>query len=686
MPIYKRSLYKRPRIIVIICSLFSIALSLVLLFLPKYPIQERPKAISGSKYVFLNYLKGDIFAWLANDTNYKMLAADDQVLRDASLWRWESAQLPWGAQLPWYELPTQMIDGLTSGEYIKEYYKALYPDLKWFDVDVDEKDWQKKASYTKQIIDNHEDVIIFEPLFEHNINYRDRNFKYRIKGDILIKQNNKIKLVEAKSVGTPMIYHAIDVKYQQEIIRRAGYDVENWIFRLGVMDKDFSLRKDDPLNQIREGMPIGKDLFIEYDFYFTSRPRDIKKAVEDGKHKSLADFLATDYQKYEEFNNFDETLLKLIDIQLMDKPPINGLKDSFNEYADSDYLQWVLYQNGVPQTNSVFAFSGDSGFSFKKKVELFQDYGYHFITDVPDVGLSPKKFKDNWSDDFYQKQKAVAPKTVKRVLQKEYWDKSEPFMLLNKISEKLKGDYQLGSKKQIIMYDFETISMPVPMSKSAWPYEQVPYQFSAHIILDVDDFDWKTGHNIEHHEWLVTKKENMVVDFWNAFSEVMRKYSTAIPVSFNKSFEVAIMNNALNSDKQDILKMDAWVNNIIIAIKDQTVDLMKFFSEKYYYHRDFHGSYSIKVIAPHFAPEINYNTLDNRVQTGEQTASQAKNWLLGLRDKFDDKGQLIKSKYYDRNHEKSNQYWNDVREPMLKYCEFDTLAMVAIFQELLKVI
>jgi hypothetical protein len=36
------------------------------------------------------------------------------------------------------------------------------------------------------------------------------------------------------------------------------------------------------------------------------------------------------------------------------------------------------------------------------------------------------------------------------------------------------------------------------------------------------------------------------------------------------------------------------------------------------------GSYSIKVVGPHFVPDISYKDLDIRVQKGDQSAKQAK--------------------------------------------------------------
>jgi predicted DNA binding CopG/RHH family protein len=50
------------------------------------------------------------------------------------------------------------------------------------------------------------------------------------------------------------------------------------------------------------------------------------------------------------------------------------------------------------------------------------------------------------------------------------------------------------------MYDFETVSQAIPRVKNMSTYEQVPYQYSIHVILDKDNFDFKSGKNIIHLE------------------------------------------------------------------------------------------------------------------------------------------------------------------------------------------
>lgn len=627
------------------------------------------KIISGSKYVFLNYLKGEVFAWLTNNTNYKNAATKDQLLRELTPWRWKQV-FPYKKTLPWYELPTQIIDGLMAGEYIKKYFINKYPNFKVFDVDEEESNWNLKSEYTKKILNDHSDVIIFEPLFEYKLN----DYSFKIKGDVLIKENEKIHLIEAKAVTVPLIYHAIDVKYQKEIIKRAGYDVDNWEFSLGIMNKEFCLE----LNSLWEI----KDLFSIWKSYFKTMPNNLQESLNQGKDFSLNEFISSKAEiEYFEFANFNETLEKLISIQLLNEPPIEGIKKTFNQYLKSDYIKWALKINGlIPK--SVFEFAGDSGFDFIKKVNLWSD-GIKLMKNASKESILPRKISENHQLMSLTNEELIKnnSKSAKRLIQKMYISKKEPFILKDKISKWIEAELPLD--KPVIMFDFETVSLAIPMIRCSKPYEQVPYQFSAHIITNPKDFDWESGKNVEHYEFL-TKSKDFYKQFWEEFVKVMFRYPDATFVSYNKSFENAIAKNALKPEKQNYISNDVFKK--IEIIKNQTIDLMDIFINRWYYHDDFNGSYSIKAVSTHFAPKIKYSNLDDRIQKGDQSALQAKIWLYGLNDKFDKKNNLILEKLYDNDTPISNKQWFSIRKSMLEYCKYDTLAMVAILQNLLKLI
>ena len=76
----------------------------------------------------------------------------------------------------------------------------------------------------------------------------------------------------------------------------------------------------------------------------------------------------------------------------------------------------------------------------------------------------------------------------------------------------------------------------------------------------------------------------------------------------------------------------------------------------------------LRVVAPYFSKgKINYKKLNN-IQKGDQSSVEAKRWVM------------------NQNSEIFKERWKKLRPDMLKYCEYDTLSMVAIFQGLKEII
>ena len=204
------------------------------------------------------------------------------------------------------------------------------------------------------------------------------------------------------------------------------------------------------------------------------------------------------------------------------------------------------------------------------------------------------------------------------------------------------------------MYDFETANLAVPLVEGGRPFQQIPYQFSVHIITNPNDYDFVTMKNVKHFEWLAKNKKTFVNDFWKELANMFLENGKGIYVSWNKSFEKTIIRDMdisdLNDDQIEILN----------KVHDETIDLRDPFSVPYYYHKDFKGSSSIKKVGPHFEKSIRYDELQN-VQKGDQSALYAKKWLTSKISEIE---------------------WEQIRNDMLIYCKYDTLLMVAILQRL----
>lgn len=195
--------------------------------------------------------------------------------------------------------------------------------------------------------------------------------------------------------------------------------------------------------------------------------------------------------------------------------------------------------------------------------------------------------------------------------------------------------------------DFETFQPAVPLFDGTWPYEQIPTQYSLHIVSGPDA-------EPEHREFLAEAgvdprrgvAERLVADI----------PAGACTIAYNMSFE-----------KGRISEMAAAFPDLaehLLSINEGMVDLIKPFQAGSYYARAMGGSNSIKAVLPALFPDdpaLDYHALDGVHNGGE--ASAAYENLASL----------------DADEEAY------MRERLLRYCELDTLAMVRVWQKLREV-
>ena len=188
--------------------------------------------------------------------------------------------------------------------------------------------------------------------------------------------------------------------------------------------------------------------------------------------------------------------------------------------------------------------------------------------------------------------------------------------------------------------DFESIAFAVPRWRGTRPYQQVPFQFSAHI-------DRGTG-ELEHAAFLSTDGEDPRGAC--AAALVMLPSEGAV-IAWNAAFErTCLLHLAQHAPEHaDALQ----------ALAARLVDLLPV-ARRHYYHRDMLGSWSIKAVLPTLAPELDYKTLD-----GAQSGLEAQELYLEALDPGTSAARHA-----------------IIRRALLNYCERDTLALVVLLERL----
>jgi CRISPR/Cas system-associated exonuclease Cas4 (RecB family) len=187
--------------------------------------------------------------------------------------------------------------------------------------------------------------------------------------------------------------------------------------------------------------------------------------------------------------------------------------------------------------------------------------------------------------------------------------------------------------------DFETIQFAIPRWIGTRPFEQVPFQFSAHIE--------QANGQLEHREFLSIDGRDPRRACAEALVELPQVGSV---IAWNASFERGCL--------LGLAKLFPDLASHLHGLADRLVDLLPVV-KRHYYHRDQRGSWSIKTVLPTIAPELAYNDLGVRSGTDAQAA-----YLQAIGSDAP----------LDRVEE--------IRLALLRYCERDTLAMQVLFHRM----
>ena len=186
--------------------------------------------------------------------------------------------------------------------------------------------------------------------------------------------------------------------------------------------------------------------------------------------------------------------------------------------------------------------------------------------------------------------------------------------------------------------DFETLGPALPVYEGTRPYAMVPFQWSDHVLHE--------DGSISHSEFLAEGGDDPRADLAEALITQLDGAATIVAYS---SYEQTCIRSLIDAlpDHQPALER-------LLAL--DWVDLLKIV-QGHYYHRDFHGSFSIKSVLPAIAPEFGYKDLE-------------------IQD-----GNLASIVFLESNHPDTKpQRREQLRGDLLAYCKRDTEAMLRVIE------
>lgn len=192
-----------------------------------------------------------------------------------------------------------------------------------------------------------------------------------------------------------------------------------------------------------------------------------------------------------------------------------------------------------------------------------------------------------------------------------------------------------------LFLDFETIKFVVPIWAGTRPYQQIPFQFSLHL-LGADG-------ELAHTAFLDLSGEDPSLRFAEA---LLQACAPAGPIFvYNKGFEGARI--------RELAERYPKYQQGLLALVPRLVDLLPI-AEQHFYHPSQQGSWSIKKVLPAMAPELRYGDLEG-VQDGNAAMDA---YLEAI-----DPRTLAERKA-------------EIEGQLLAYCRLDTFAMIRVWSVL----
>ena len=587
----------------------------------------------------------------------------------------------------------EFLDALADGGFQAEELSRLHYSP---GILIEQRDYANSLENTREILKN-TNSIIYEAAFLH-----DNLF---VRTDILVKENNIIKVIEVKaksfdstaenifktnsgSIRPEWRTYLFDLAFQKYVVEKnyPEYKIESYL-----MLADKSKRATiDGLNQL---------------FQITNDP-NIRTGIKRKVH-SLVD---TGNPIMEARN-----LSGLInDIIKKDNHKIHGLSflelvQNFTDlYTNEKEINWQNYNGHVCRECWIeqFSISEDN----QKRPNIYELWQFRhqkklFKSNIFFLDQLSKQDFDDSSDTYLSIKNRQWLQIEKRVA--EYLGKPVDFYL---DTENLK-DKMMEWKFPLHFIDFETCTSALPFTRGRHPYEQIAFQYSHHIVYSDGNIQHKSEYiNAEpgkfpNYEFVRSLKKDLENDKGSVF-----KYAT-----HENSILNAIYDQLIDSDEKDKDELMDFIksitnkkeNNELVWRGERDMIDMCDLVKKYFYDSYMKGSNSIKVVLPavikicefvnkkYSKPinEINLTSinfsgdhvwikdgnLDPYISLPAPDFSKLQN-PVGNINKLNNGGDALTAYAKIQYQEMSSQERNIIKQSLLKYCELDTLAMVMIYE------
>jgi predicted RecB family nuclease len=208
------------------------------------------------------------------------------------------------------------------------------------------------------------------------------------------------------------------------------------------------------------------------------------------------------------------------------------------------------------------------------------------------------------------------------------------------VSDQLKGELD-QLEYPLWFIDFETVAPPVPRHAGMGPWQNIPFQWSAHRVDAV-------GAEPEHYSYLGDTR-----------GDPRREFARTLVETVTGEGQVLVWYRPFEDGRLKELAAEyPEYRGRLVALRARLWDLLELV-RRHVYHPAFFGSFSIKAVLPALVPGLSYDGLE--VHRGDEASLAWDRMTRG-----------------DAGVEEHAR----VRRALEEYCRLDTLAMVKILEYL----
>jgi hypothetical protein len=572
-----------------------------------------------------------------------------------------------------------------GGHIISKYAQLTFPNA----IEVKGDTIDEAVAQTKKLIEQNENIILFEATFSSNGKI--------VRTDVLEKKKKVLNIIEVKSKSydsdeeenqkKKLEEYIEDVAYQTLVLKEAYPDFEihsflllpdkakrttieglaGWFNVNRMVEEKFEMdelpaqsipRFTKPLVVFKYENDNDKNKYIEQlqkDSILTLKPVDDEVNAMMDIIKNRTNLYIEILQSGIKPEHFVlNKKCKVCEFNLGKEKEKNGYRDCWQDLTDTDPHIFDLYYGGAVGNNKYW-----DELIAKGKVSFWD-------LDIERFRDAKGKFGSRG-----QRQKLQFENTKANT----EWISPDLTIALKEL------------KYPLHFIDFETYQGAVPHHKGMRPYEKVAFQWSCHTITSINS-------EPIHSEYL-----NSNYDFPNfRFAESLMKQigTTGTPLMWS-SFENTILRNILEQMEIYDYKNEAlkhWLTNITTDKKQERqgrfVDLNDL-TLQYYFHPDMRGKTSIKKVLPSIWNNNSYLHSFSWFKKYVSDTSKSLNPYDALAPIIDEleneevvkEGTGAMRAYHElmfgtlpENKERQEQ----LKKLLLQYCELDTMAMVIIWK------